>query len=1539
MKNAYPASRIMTSLAVLAMFMFFAPSAMRAQTSDVAVSLTPMLSPLCGNTLQLITVRTSNAGPDAALNYLVSVTIDGVHAAGSPLVIPSLASGSFQDDVFNYSFPKAGKHAVLVTVVPGTPADPNLPNNSTSQIVTVLFNGTYTVGSLGTDHFSTIKMAVDTLNNYGLCGPTVVQVSAGHIENNVNISLNATGTAVNTLTIIGVGTPKPLIQSLAGGSGSILTNTFMNFGDAFFRINGGDYVTIDGIDVKEGYPGSDATLLMEYGYMVTRATNNDGAKNIQIKNCNVQLNRDNVYTIGIYQSNYSGAGALTNPVAVAGIHENTSYSGNRITNVYNGIVLRGYNAPSPYTLYDQNTNIGGAGRNVISNFGGGNQMATGIYVSYQNRVTIANDSINGGDSTTVSLFGIYLVNGINSSATVYNNKLLLYPFAASSPSYGIANSLGSTGSGNMIRIHSNTIESMVNNQATTASISGIYNNVNADTVSIYDNIISNMGLSGNGTLSAIDAGSPLHLFIYSNNINSFSKSGSGSLYGIRTYTGIIDVHHNTLNNLNASATASYVYGIYNISIPTTDYYYFNTIQNLNNAGQGMVEGIHLYGATSGRICRDNVVSQLYSADSTVVGMYLGVGKSSVYRNKIYNLQSSSPGSISFVSAIQIMSGNKTEIYNNFISEIKAPSLNSASAIRAIYLANATTDTTLIYYNSIFLNATGVGATFGNSGIYFSNNSRPDLRNNIIVNKSNAKGTAYAAAIYSANPGVSNYVSTSNNNCLYAGVPSAKNVIFANVAASDQTISAFKTRMSPRDSASFTENVPFVNAATAPYDLHISLTIPTLVASGGLRVTSPIAVTTDYDNNIRQGEIGYAGTGTAPDVGADEGDYTRLENDIYVVSIDKPRKKYCFTASDTVAATIKNITLKNVDFALTPITFTATVSDGITVQTFNLLKNSGLLKPDSTLSFTLTTNAVMNVHGSYVVKVYHNWGLDQIRTNDTARLNLMVYNPEIQSITADDSIICKWSPAQLLADVSAFGGGSSELNLSGTNVTAIPDPGVNNSPIIVTGAGGQAFEVLSVIIDSLMHPVAGDLDILLMAPNGSTIDLTSDNGSTASNYLRTEFTMEAVTPISTGSAPFTGLYLPEETFLNLQGIANGTWRLVVTDDNAGVSGTLYKWSLTLKTQNTITTYTWTPSGSLSAQNIANPVATPVTNTTYLLTAVDELGCVSLPDSIRIYVNPAYRDTVLYEICAGDSMLVQGAWQHTSGYYTDNDPTALGCDSVTVANLIVNTVYNDTVDVTICLGDSIYAAGAWQFTAGLYLDHGYTAHLGCDSLVYTDLHVIASYHDTLDIHICMGDSVFANGAWRFTSGMYVDNLNTVLGCDSITWTDLTVEPLPVVFLGNDTIQCWNLSINLNAGNAGATYLWSDGETGQFNVIDSSDYWLGSHDIWVQVNNGCVNTDTIRVSFDPCTGIQENTPLLVEVYPNPTHDKVYLRQLSKGSLQQYAVYNSAGELMLIQNVLTTATFSNLIEIDLSPWPAGVYYIRMYDGTQQKTVSIIKE
>ncbi len=118
-------------------------------------------------------------------------------------------------------------------------------------------------------------------------------------------------------------------------------------------------------------------------------------------------------------------------------------------------------------------------------------------------------------------------------------------------------------------------------------------------------------------------------------------------------------------------------------------------------------------------------------------------------------------------------------------------------------------------------------------------------------------------------------------------------------------------------------------------------------------------------------------------------------------------------------------------------------------------------------------------------------------------------------------------------------------------------------LTITLSADQVPEVVDVevIIDSLTHTWDSDLDIFLVAPNLDTIELSTDNGGSGDNYIGTVFDDQASTPITAGSAPFTGIFQPEEPLANLNGSdPNGMWQLYIIDDFAGDDGTLHQWSL-------------------------------------------------------------------------------------------------------------------------------------------------------------------------------------------------------------------------------------------------------------------------------------------------------------------------------------------------------------------------------------------
>lgn len=96
-----------------------------------------------------------------------------------------------------------------------------------------------------------------------------------------------------------------------------------------------------------------------------------------------------------------------------------------------------------------------------------------------------------------------------------------------------------------------------------------------------------------------------------------------------------------------------------------------------------------------------------------------------------------------------------------------------------------------------------------------------------------------------------------------------------------------------------------------------------------------------------------------------------------------------------------------------------------------------------------------------------------------------------------------------------------------------------------------------------HTYDGDLDIFLVSPDGTRVELTTDNGGTGEGFDGTIFDDEASTDITDGSAPFVGSYRPETALSAIDGeSASGTWILEVSDDAGMDQGTLNWWKLML-----------------------------------------------------------------------------------------------------------------------------------------------------------------------------------------------------------------------------------------------------------------------------------------------------------------------------------------------------------------------------------------
>lgn len=688
--------------------------------------------------------------------------------------------------------------------------------------------------------YATIADAVTALNSGGVgAGGVTFNVAAGHTESiSSAITITATGTSGNAIVFQKSGAgANPLITRTDAGSNT--TSTLGGMGDPIIQMSGTDYITFDGIDLTASNQG------VEYGYLTHKPSGTDGCQNVTIKNCVVTMTKGtSAYVAGIYIGNGASSVSSATGVSVtsnAGRNTFITLIGNTIQNVHAGIICRGNT-----NIYDSSYTFGQSGSgNTIQNFGGGSATTTyGIYFIYVADPSVSYNTINnaggGGSNHASTLYGVFY-STVKGNVVGSNNTITLANSSASSATYGLYS------------LNTATSEEYNNNVFSAGTLSS------TGTIGLLyvSNSTTNKTVSGNSTSGTINrTGASGTFYCYYN--NGGPTSGTENIYN-NTFDSVSLAGTSTFYGILSTTNAAHTHNIYN-----------NTISDISG-GSGIKYGIHRTLA-SGSIYSNTIAN--ISGTGTVYGISCGSGTNYLYKNNIYGLSSSSTGTTAgTVTGIVVATTGSTYIYNNFISDLNASTCASTDAVRGIGITNTSGTTAGIYYNSIYLNASSTGANFGSSGVYHtysaSSLSVLDLRNNVIVNKSTPAGTGLTVALRrNAATNLNNYSTNSNNNLFYAGTAGSTRLLYYDGTNSDQTMETFKTRVSPREGSSFAENAPFINSSTTPYNLHINTSTATQIESGGAAISSPIAISDDYDGNSR-----HAST---PDVGADEGSFTGLD---------------------------------------------------------------------------------------------------------------------------------------------------------------------------------------------------------------------------------------------------------------------------------------------------------------------------------------------------------------------------------------------------------------------------------------------------------------------------------------------------------------------------------------------------------------------------------------------------------------------------------------------------------------------------------------
>ena len=273
------------------------------------------------------------------------------------------------------------------------------------------------------------------------------------------------------------------------------------------------------------------------------------------------------------------------------------------------------------------------------------------------------------------------------------------------------------------------------------------------------------------------------------------------------------------------------------------------------------------------------------------------------------------------------------------------------------------------------------------------------------------------------------------------------------------------------------------------------------------------------------------------------------------------------------------------------------------------------------------------------------------------------------------------------------------------------------------------------------------------------------------------------------------------------------------------------------------YAWTPATGLDHPDSAEPIATPLTTTTYYLFVTDTNGC-QTEDSVTVQVNPLPRVNAggNKTICYGDSTSIGGTatlgtppfvyhWSPANGLSNITQPVVTafppdstkyflqvtdinGCEATDSVIVAVNPLPHPPVLVNehVCLGFGVQIGGLATFGKVPY-QYSWSPATGLSS-----------------------PNIAEPMASPTSTTSYTLTITDADGCDTTASQIVTVfvPPFPIITADSTVAYCATDSALLDAGPGYVSYLWSNGRSGQ--AIHAG---AGTYTVTVTDSNGCSGT----------------------------------------------------------------------------------------------------
>ena len=550
----------------------------------------------------------------------------------------------------------------------------------------------------------------------------------------------------------------------------------------------------------------------------------------------------------------------------------------------------------------------------------------------------------------------------------------------------------------------------------------------------------------------------------------------------------------------------------------------------------------------------------------------------------------------------------------------------------------------------------------------------------------------------------------------------------------------------------------------------------------------------------------------------------------------------------------------------PVTFTATATNGGSAPVYNFYRNGSSVQNGSSNTYLTST---LNNNDSVWVVITSNASCVSPATATSNKIHITVNAVVVPSITISTTSTTVCTNSSVTFNTTISNGGSNpayQWRKNGVNVAT--------GASYTTGAIANNDAITCVLTSNANCATPDSIlsNTITMTVTGSVVPAVTINASPSLTVCTNSSVTFTATPLNGGGSP---------------------------------------------------QYQWFSNGSSAGTNSSTfTIATPVSGQVIYCVLTSNASCASPAtatsrrDTLVVY--PVLNSSFSRSICQGDSFVFNGRALKQSGAFTDTLSTVAGCDSLVTLNLTVNPVVTLLRSASVCYGGSYSFNGQIYSQSGSYRDT-LTAVTGCDSIVILTLTVQPLITSQVSASICSGDAYSFNGRLLNVAGIYHDTLTTGNGCDSAITLNLTVnqKQVPVITLtGNDTLST----------TAFAAYQWLLNNQ-QVSGATSSSYVAtqnGNYSVAVVDTHGCSDTSAITAVLNVSIN-QVATDIDVQLFPNPTGGQLNVQVSGiSGNQLTIRIYDIYGKQVYTgeQIIINGQSNSNL---QLQQFATGVYMVQL--------------